>query len=138
MAYSLEDINYRTITDPKGMIEEADALYDKKVERAARLILENKEYSPIILVSGPSGSGKTTSAIKISEALERHGVFGEGSIVSVDPEDSCYQILFDRLETPRRITFRVKLERVEALGGTETEAILTDRDSGPGSRSGEE
>ncbi|MER2151202.1 MAG: nucleoside kinase [Candidatus Limivicinus sp.] len=74
MAYTLEDINYRTIADPKGMIEEADAQYNKKVERAARLILENKEYSPIILVSGPSGSGKTTSAIKISEALERHGV----------------------------------------------------------------
>ncbi len=74
MAYRLEDINYRTVTDPKGMIEEADALYEKKVEQAARLIVENKSKSPIVLVSGPSGSGKTTSAIKISEALDKLGV----------------------------------------------------------------
>ena len=31
MAYRLEDINYRTVADPKGLIEEADALYAKKV-----------------------------------------------------------------------------------------------------------
>ena len=75
MAYRLEDINYRTIADPKGMIEEADALYAKKVEAAAKEILNNRKNSPIILLSGPSGSGKTTTAMKISEALERHGVF---------------------------------------------------------------
>ena len=39
MAYKLEEINYRTIADPKGMIEEADALYAKKVEEAAEMIL---------------------------------------------------------------------------------------------------
>ena len=43
MAYRLEDINYRTVADPKGMIEEADALYEKKVEEAAKKILENKK-----------------------------------------------------------------------------------------------
>ena len=74
MAYRLEDINYRTVADPKGMIEEADALYEKKVEEAAKKILENKKNSPIILLSGPSGSGKTTTAMKISEAMEKHGV----------------------------------------------------------------
>ncbi len=74
MAYRLEDINYRTVADPKGMIEEADALYAKKVEEAAKKILENKKNSPIILLSGPSGSGKTTTAMKISETMEKHGV----------------------------------------------------------------
>ena len=74
MAYRLEDINYRTVTDPKGMIEEADANYEKKVEEAAAQILENKKNSPIILLSGPSGSGKTTTAMKISEALKKRGV----------------------------------------------------------------
>ena len=73
MAYRLEDINYRTVADPKGLIEEADALYAKKVETAAESILENRKNSPIILLSGPSGSGKTT-AMKISEALEKRGV----------------------------------------------------------------
>ncbi len=74
MAYKLEEINYRTIADPKGMIEEADAIYAKKVEEAAEKILENQKNSPIVLLSGPSGSGKTTTAMKISEALERRGV----------------------------------------------------------------
>ena len=74
MTYRLEDINYRTVADPKGMIEEADARYYKNVEEATELILENKKKSPIILLSGPSGSGKTTTAMKISEALEKRGV----------------------------------------------------------------
>ena len=74
MAYRLEDINYRTVADPKGMIEEADAQYRKKIEQAADQILENKIISPIILLSGPSGSGKTTTAMKISEAMEQRGV----------------------------------------------------------------
>ncbi|MBR6228462.1 MAG: nucleoside kinase [Eubacterium sp.] len=74
MAYRLEDINYRTISDPKGLIEEADDNYRKKVQEAAEMILENKKRSPIILLSGPSGSGKTTTAMKISEALEERGV----------------------------------------------------------------
>jgi len=91
MAYRLEDINYRTILDPKGMIEEADAQYEKKVKRAAKRIVENKENSPIVLVSGPSGSGKTTSAIKISEALEElgvrtHYVSMDDYFLTVDPE----------------------------------------------------
>ncbi len=38
-----------------------------------------------------------------------HQVFGAGTILSVDTEDTCYLILFDRLDTPRRITWRVKL-----------------------------
>ena len=72
--YRLEDINYRTVADPKGMIEEADAAYAAKIEAAAQRILNNRKKSPIVLLSGPSGSGKTTTAMKICEALERHGV----------------------------------------------------------------
>ena len=57
MAFSLEEINYRTVADPKGMIEEADEIYEQKIAKAARMILENRENSPIVLLSGPSGSG---------------------------------------------------------------------------------
>ena len=74
MAYKLEDINFKTISDPKGFVEEGDAQYAKKVEKAASLILENRKKSPIVLLSGPSGSGKTTTSMKIAEALEKHGV----------------------------------------------------------------
>ena len=72
--YQLEDINFRTISDPKGFCEECDAQYNAKVETAAEKITANISQSPIVLLSGPSGSGKTTTAMKISEALERRGV----------------------------------------------------------------
>ena len=74
MAYKLEEINYRTVADPKGFIEECDETYRKRVKKAAELIIENRKKSPIVLLSGPSGSGKTTTAMKISEALEERGV----------------------------------------------------------------
>ena len=74
MAYKLEEINYRTVTDPKGFIEECDARYCANVNEAARLIAENRKHSPIVLLSGPSGSGKTTTSIKLSEALEKLGI----------------------------------------------------------------
>lgn len=74
MAFDLKDINFRTVADPRGFVEECDAVYAGRVENAADMILENSRKSPIVLLSGPSGSGKTTTARKISEALERRGV----------------------------------------------------------------
>ena len=74
MSFQLSEINYRTVTDPKGFVQECDAVYHKKVEQAALKILENRKQSPIVLLSGPSGSGKTTTAMKIAESLEKHGV----------------------------------------------------------------
>ena len=74
MAYQLDEINFRTVTDPKGFVADCDAAYAAKVEQAALKILDNRARSPIVLLSGPSGSGKTTTAMKIAEALEKHGV----------------------------------------------------------------
>ena len=74
MAYQLNELNYRTVSDPRGLIEEADAHYAELVEQAAEKIAVNHKNSPIVLLSGPSGSGKTTTAMKISEALETHGI----------------------------------------------------------------
>lgn len=74
MAYSLSDLNFETVTDPKGMIEEADAAYKQRVETAAKKIAENRGKSPIVLLSGPSGSGKTTTSMKVAEALNKLGI----------------------------------------------------------------
>jgi len=74
MAYQLNEINFKTVTDPRGFVQECDAAYHEKVEQAALRILDNRKNSPIVLLSGPSGSGKTTTAMKIAEALEKHGV----------------------------------------------------------------
>ena len=74
MAYKLDEINLRTVRDPKEFMEECDAVYMQRLEEAVRRILDNKKRSPIILLSGPSGSGKTTTSMKIAEAMEKHGV----------------------------------------------------------------
>ena len=74
MSYSLKQINYKTVSDPKGFIEESDDEYRWKIRMAADRILKNLPNSPIVLLSGPSGSGKTTTAMKISEELESRGV----------------------------------------------------------------
>ena len=74
MAYDLSEINFKTVSDPRGFIEECDRRYRERVDQAVEHILENKKNSPIILLSGPSGSGKTTTSMKIAEALEKRGV----------------------------------------------------------------
>ncbi|MBQ6397969.1 MAG: nucleoside kinase [Oscillospiraceae bacterium] len=74
MAYLLNDINFKTVADPRALIEEGDAKYRANVDAAADRIVENYKRSPIVLLSGPSGSGKTTTAMKISEALEKRGI----------------------------------------------------------------
>ncbi len=40
----------------------------------------------------------------------KHRVFGSGTIIDIDREQESYLIQFDGMETPRKITFRVKLE----------------------------
>ena len=82
MAYDLSVINYRTIRDPVEFILESDETYEKNVEKAAEKIADNLKQSPIVLLAGPSGSGKTTTASKISEALEKHGI--KSNYVSMD------------------------------------------------------
>lgn len=74
MAYQLKTINDAIRSDPKGFLEECDAEYQRKIDRAAEQIIKNLPNSPLALLSGPSGSGKTTTAMKIDEALERRGV----------------------------------------------------------------
>ena len=74
MAYKLNEINLRTVSDHKAFMEECDTLYYQRVEEAVDRILANKKNSPIVLLSGPSGSGKTTTSMKIAEVLEMRGV----------------------------------------------------------------
>ena len=74
MKYQLEDINFRTVSDPAAFMAESDEAYRHKVEQAADPIAANRKRSPIVLLSGPSGSGKTTTSMKIAEELNRRGI----------------------------------------------------------------
>ena len=91
MAYSLEQINSAVRSDPQGFAQECDAAYNKKIETAARRIMENLKNSRIVLLSGPSGSGKTTTAKKIQAKLEEMGIHSHAVALdnyfqTVDPE----------------------------------------------------
>ena len=91
MAYSLKEINEAVRSDPKGFVEECDAAYNKKIEKAARHIADNRTNSRIVLLSGPSGSGKTTAAKKIEAKLEEmgirsHAIAMDNYFQTVDPE----------------------------------------------------
>ena len=74
MSYSLKEINEAVRGDPKGFVEESDAAYNRKIEKAARQIADNLSKSRIVLLSGPSGSGKTTTAKKIEAKLQEMGI----------------------------------------------------------------
>ena len=74
MSYSLTDINFKTVSDPKGFLEECDARYNAEIQDVADKIIEHLPVCPIVLLSGPSGSGKTTTSMKIAEELNRRGV----------------------------------------------------------------
>ena len=102
--YQLNDLNYRTVSDPKGLIEEGDARYNSLVAEAAERILDNRSRSPIVLLSGPSGSGKTTTAMKIAERLEERGVHSH--YVAMDD----YFKTVDPLTTPRTPEGELDLE----------------------------
>ena len=104
MRYQLKEINYRTVTDPKGLVEEGDARYNGLVQAAAEHILSNRGRSPIVLLSGPSGSGKTTTAMKIAEQLEKRGVHSH--YVALDD----YFNTVDPLTTPRTPEGELDLE----------------------------
>ncbi len=81
--------------------------YDRKPEEG--LIKEAREY--IELSSRYLLTDETPSHYPVGQKI-LHKIFGPGTIVDVDLEKSAYAILFDGMETPRTISFRVKLEKM--------------------------
>lgn len=93
MAFDLNIINNRILSNPSAFILECENQFNEQICQAAEAISNNLNLSPIVLLSGPSGSGKTTTAKKIEAELDRHGV-GTHTISmdnyfrTVDPETS--------------------------------------------------
>ena len=74
MSIDLLKLNEAVRTDPRGLIAECDAAYDRRVYNAAVKIKENITRSPIILLAGPSSSAKTTTAGRLRHMLRGMGV----------------------------------------------------------------
>ena len=94
--------------DP-GLIEYEVPMPEGLIEQARRDIELKEQYMPEKLdeLMFPEGT------------RVRHEHLGEGVILKVDPGKPAYLIRFDNKETPRMISARVKLEKVE---GQEPEA----------------
>jgi len=73
--YSINEINKRAKSDPKGFAQECEAIYNRKVMEAAASIHERTALSRVVFLSGPSGSGKTTTAQKICDAVRSLGIY---------------------------------------------------------------
>ena len=72
------------------------------------LVAEAREY----IESSESGLAESLEQIVLPVGQRiRHGVFGYGTIVAADTEKGVHMVLFDDMDTPRSIAFRVKLER---------------------------
>ena len=82
MSFDLSMINERIRRDAAGFVRECDAVFHDKIKKAADLICNNIEISPVVLLSGPSGSGKTTTSLKLQEELTSRGIASRG--ISMD------------------------------------------------------
>ena len=76
----------------------------------AGLLKEAESY--IQLVDSRFQRSDDTSLFHIGDRI-RHRAFGLGTIQDVDLDQSAYTIRFDDLPTERRLSLRVKMERVE-------------------------
>lgn len=74
------------------------------------LLREARAY--IRMVSRGMGWEAETEILPQGQRI-RHGVFGKGEVVRVDMEKKAHIIQFDGMETPRMISFRVKLETIQ-------------------------
>lgn len=72
--FELHALNNDIRSGAEEFIARCDARYDRMVAETAQAAADNLKNSPIILLAGPSGSGKTTTATRIRQELERHGI----------------------------------------------------------------
>ena len=42
----------------------------------------------------------------------RHAILGDGTVTEIDTDKNAYLVKFDAMDTPRKISFRVKLEKI--------------------------
>ena len=86
----------------RPLLQFTDALPDSLL-REARDHIRFTEKQMQILADGP--------AFAAGDRVE-HAVFGDGTVLAVDTDSAVYQIQFDDLPTPRRISFKVALRRM--------------------------
>ena len=78
-------------------------------EPREELIKEARDY--IVLSQKYMPEKESDVAFPIGQRV-RHAVFGTGTVTETDKDKGAHVIQFDSMETPRKISFRVKLEKI--------------------------
>ena len=78
----LEQINEAAREAPAQMVEEVELSYRHQINGVVERMLYERRGCRILLLAGPSGSGKTTTAHRLVEAIEAHGLNAE--LISLD------------------------------------------------------
>ena len=85
-------------------------LLDYTEKPRASLVAEAREY--ITSNAGLLASGADPQVYDVGQRV-RHDILGAGTIIDLDTDRAAYVIKFDSVETPRALSFRIKLEKCE-------------------------
>jgi len=85
-------------------------LLDYTEKPRAGLVAEAREY--IASNAGLLASGADPQIYDVGQRV-RHDILGAGTIIDLDTDRAAYVIKFDSVETPRALSFRIKLEKCE-------------------------
>ncbi len=85
-------------------------LLDYTEKPRASLVAEAREY--ITSNAGLLASGADPQIYDVGQRV-RHDILGAGTIIDLDTDRAAYVIKFDSVETPRALSFRIKLEKCE-------------------------
>jgi len=77
------------------------------------LVKETQDYIRLVDSSLESAEKKKDDLLEVGSRV-RHIIFGDGTVQGIDRDMLAYVILFDKSNTERLISFKVKLEVIEA------------------------
>jgi DNA helicase-2/ATP-dependent DNA helicase PcrA len=86
------------------------ALLDYTEKPRDSLVAEARGY--IASSAGFLASGADLPVYDIGRRV-RHDILGVGTIIDLDTDRAAYVVKFDSMDTPRTLSFRVKLEKCE-------------------------
>ena len=95
MNFDLDTIQADLRENPAAEILKWEENYLAQIRSVAQMVLQNREKSPVVLLSGPSGSSKTSTGTRLRDALNAMGA--PAHLISMDN----YYIDWDEPGFPR-------------------------------------
>lgn len=125
MNIEVNRINSYIENNPEEYVKTVNEAYQHQLRKIALEIIENRERTPVILLSGPSGSGKTTTALMLSRILgdlgcTTHTLSIDNYFRSLTDEERELSLLGKLdLESPARVDNILLNKQIEAISRCE-------------------